>query len=270
MLVIKNKFIQNKYTVSALILLALLGADILLHKGMSRVMLPASFTEKAAPLNNNPCRQLLVSKEKKWTKAVNTISQLNALAATTAGIECDVYFDSSCHCFRVYHDSTSISSLTLDSLLPALQTKLPNASVWFDFKNLEEHNSNMSLQTMQALANKFQLQNKIIVESSTAKDLKQFCDSGFFTSYYIPYFNPYEINEEELLHQIDSIKNNLQQYPSSAVSGYYFQYPILKRFFPKYPILTWVDKSYVSIVSYFFNRQLQQDESIRIVLFPSE
>jgi len=42
----KEGLLTNKYTLSALILLAIVVGDVIIHRGLSRVMLPASFTNQ--------------------------------------------------------------------------------------------------------------------------------------------------------------------------------------------------------------------------------
>lgn len=266
----KSDFIKNKYSVSVLILLGLLLTDFLLHKGMGRVMLPENFSDKITPYQLPVCERDLVKKEKEWIKAVNTVALMQQLDAKTNGLECDVYFDSVKNCFEVYHDSSAPSSLKLDSLLVAYQAKQLTANIWFDFKNLGSTNAGSALKEMIRLKNNFKLDKKLIIESSAAAPLKAFCDSGFFTSYYVPFFNPYEIKEEVLMKNIDSIRQHISQYPASAISGYYFQYPLLKKIFPTYPILTWADQPSASLIAYFFRQQLKNDDMIKVVLFPME
>ncbi len=264
----KNGFITNKYTVSVLILICLLVADIILHKGMSRVILPTGFTDKVVPVNLPQCNNPLVQKGKDWIKAVNNISMMQKLPDNTAGFECDVYFDNRKNHFEVYHDSSAPSTLNLDSLLSVYYTKKLQANVWLDFKNLSAENSMNSLLEINRLKNKYTLFNQFIIESHNPQFLKAFCDSGYFTSYYVPFFNPYQASENEMIQFAGIVKNNLEKFPTSAISGYYFQYPVLKAFFPDYPILIWAENAPVSIVSYFFKRQLENDESIKVVLSP--
>lgn len=261
-------FITNKYTVSVLILLCLLLADIILHKGMSRVIIPSSFTDKVSPANLPICNQPLLQKNKHWVKAVDNIELMQKLPDNTAGIECDVYFDILKNHFEVYHDSSAPSTLNLDSLLAIYYTKKLSANIWLDYKNLTGENSIPSLNEITRLKNKYSIFNQMIVESDSPKFLKAFCDSGYFTSYYVPFFNPYKATENEIIQFADSVRNTLTKYPTSAVSGYYFQYPILKKFFPNYPILTWIDNGSISIVSYIFKRQLENDENIKVILYP--
>jgi hypothetical protein len=107
----------------------------------------------------------------------------------------------------------------------------------------------------------------MIIESTAAENLAPFQEKGFFTSYYVPLFNPYLITEDSLVTILNAVSANLEKYPASAVSGYYFQYPVLKKFFPNYPILTWSTHSF-SLVSYAFNMQLKKDKMVKVVLYP--
>ena len=264
----KFGFITNKYTVSVLILLCLLLADIILHKGISRVIIPSSFSDKIKPINLPLCDQPLLQKDKHWIKAIDNIELMQKLPANTAGIECDVYFDIQKNHFEVYHDSSAPSTLNLDSLLSVYSTKKLSANIWLDYKNLTKENSIPSLNELTRLKNKYKLSGQVIVESNNLQFLKPFCDSGYFTSYYVPFFNPYQATENEIIQFTDSVRDNLARYPAAALSGYYFQYPILKKFFPNYPILTWADNASISVVSYVFKRQLENDESIKVILYP--
>ncbi len=266
----KFGFITNKYTVSVLILLCFLLTDIVLHKGMSRVIIPSSFSDKITPVNLPICDRPLLKKGKIWIKAINNIDLMQKVPVNTAGIECDVYFDIQKDHFDVYHDSAAMSTLNLDSLLAACYNKKLSADIWLDFKNLTAENSIPALNEITRLKNKYKLDSQFIVESGSPQFLKAYCDSGYFTSYYVPFFNPYQSKEPAIIQFADSVRNNLMKYPTSAISGYYFQYPVLKKYFPNYPILTWADNSSVSVVSYFFKRQLENDESIKVILFPME
>lgn len=265
----KKGFLTNKYTLSVFILLAILATDILLHKGMSRVILPEKFTNKRLPQKDlSRCDQPLEIKGKYWIKAVNTPALALAIDSNANGIEMDVYFDTATNSFFVYHDSSVISQVNAEEIFSILQKRKLNVSVWLDFKNLFAHNGKQSLAQLSLLRNKYNLHKKMLVESPNAPALQAFCDSGFYTSFYSPFFNPYKEEEALLVKRIDSISALLKKYPVSAISGYYFQTPFLKKFFPAFPILTWTDDSKVSIVNNVFNRQLEKDEHVQIILHP--
>jgi len=244
------------------------GVDIVLHKGMSRVILPESFTAERSARDYLTCDQPLVVKDKKWIKGVNSIKRLQQLDSSLAGFEIDVYFDTSKNYFMVYHDSGVISELNLEAIMQQYQNRNMTASVWLDFKNLLAGNLYKSLKYISDLRHRYALKDKIIIESSYPELLQPFCDSGFFTSYYLPFFNPYKLNEKALIEKIDSIATQLQKNKVSALSGYYFQYPVMKKYFPTYPVLTWSDNSFMSLVTNSFNRSLLNDSHVKVVLFP--
>lgn len=263
----KKGFLTNKYTLSVFILLAVLATDIYLHKGMSRVMLPESFTDKRAPQPGlQPCNQQLNTTGKRWIKAVNSIKLAAAVDSLASGIEIDVYFDSVAGQLYAYHDSAAVERTLLTDILQHFKDRGKAMPVWLDFKNLSTINSNPALESLLALRNQFSLHNKLIVESSVPQLLRPFCENNFYTSYYVPLFNPYTATEEELTRQVDFIASALKLYPVTALSGYYFQTPFLKRFFPAFPVLTWIDDAKMSLVTNLFNRQLERDTSIFIVL----
>lgn len=263
-----KKFLLNKYTISCIILLLLLAVDVVLHKGMSRVMMPASFTQQRSAKSFAICQQPLISTDKKWVKAVNTEAELLALDSNTAGIEVDVYFDTIANTLFVYHDSSVISTTAIESMLNLWASKKMKGSIWLDFKNLSFNNKRAALEYITSIRERFGLANKLIVESSDPASLDVFCRQGFFTSYYVPFFNPYSLSEQDLQRTIDEIALQLNQYKVSALSGYYFQYPFLKKYFPEFPLLTWTDYSRVSMVSNIFSASLLNDDQVKVVLYP--
>lgn len=265
----KKGFLTNKYTISVIILLAVLATDVLLHQGMSRVILPESFTDKRSPITQLPaCKNQLIVKGKKWIKAVNNLQLAANIDSSCKGFETDVYFDTAKNTFFVYHDSSAISSLDIDRLFESIFKKGVNASVWLDFKNLSTQNSKQALEKLISLRDTFALHNKIIVESPNIQLLTGFCDSNFYTSYYTPFFNPYREAEDRLVERIDSIAGLLKRYPVSALSGYYFQVPFLLKFFPGFPVLTWSDNTQISLVGNIYKYQLENQKNIAIVLYP--
>lgn len=264
----KNSFIRNKYTVSLLILLLCLAVDIVLHKGMSRVMLPKSFTVNRNPQMLNRCDNPLTVTDKRWKKAVNTVQLMEQVTLDVAGLEIDVYFDTTRNVLLAYHDSSQREHPLVEDILNVYQARKLTASLWLDFKNLTPSNEKQSLAYLSVLRQRYQLQNKMIVESYAPQCLHSFCDSGFFTCYYTPFFNPYKLTEKEITRAIDTIASNLKKYPASALSGYYFQYPLFKKFFPNYPVLIWAQKDRFSFISTVFNYSITSDPQVKIVLYP--
>jgi len=262
-----KSFFTNKYIIGILLVLIIISVDILLHPGMSRVMLPKTFTSDLPAQFPTFCDQPLKISGKRWVKAVNHIEKLNALDSSTSGFEMDIYFDEDLQKFFVYHDSSELSQITLQDILNAYQKKELKASVWLDFKNLSHNNQHSALTLLEKFRDKYHLQHKMIIESSQIKCLNIFCEAGFFTSYYISFFNPYQMDEAEIRKTMLEVSGLLKQNPVSAISGYYFQIPLLSYYFPQAQLLTWAEADWFSLISPVFNSGLLAQEQVKIVLY---
>jgi len=264
----KRTLTPGKYTGLLIIILLLAGVDVFLHKGITRVLLPASFTDERKEVAVSVCEQPLISNGKEWVKAVNTITGIEQLPYQTSGIEMDVYFDTLKNQLLVYHDSAHYTTTGIEQLLLKYKEKKLSPAIWLDFKNLSPQNQGASFRYISFLRWQYQLDKKIIVESSRADLLPLFCRAGFFTSYYLPFCNPYQLSENDIASYIDTVAANIRQYAPSAVSGYYFQYPLLRKFFPTLPVLVWTDKPGISVVSNLLNQKMIADTAVKVILHP--
>jgi hypothetical protein len=259
---------QNKYKLMAFIIGLYLLVDVLQHKGQTRVLFPKNFTEAKHESLLPQSKSMLVNKDKNWKKGINTKEQMNKLNPDDAGFECDVYFDTASGSFDVHHDPDKNIGYSLDNLLQLYQQRKLQAGIWLDVKNLDDSNTASVLQSLFELRNKYKLQNKILVESGRADLLTAFSDSGFFTAYYAPFFNPYKMSKDEINSMADSMALVISKSKINALSGYYFQSGFLSHYFPQYPILTWTDNSSFSLVNFLFQRKINADKSIFIALKP--
>lgn len=259
---------RNKYKLILAILCLYLLLDGILHKGVVRVMLPASYPAHTVPNLYKGDTSKLVVGDKQWVQAVNTLDRLNRLPANSGGFECDMYFNSSKNLFEVHHDPGRSTGLDLAMLLQTYRQRNMSASLWLDFKNLDAGNQSAALTALSKLRRDFGLSKKVLVESSEASLLTAFSDSGFFTSYYTPMFNPYLAGDAEKKQWADSIAAVLGRSRVDALSGYYFQYPFLQHYFKDYPVLTWAVTDRWSLAAALFRRKLQSDGSVFILLYP--
>ena len=259
---------KNKYKLMAFIIGLYLLADIIQHKGLTRGLLPKTFlpykTDTSHPQNKN----ILINKNKEWIKAVDSKELLNKVDSTASGIECDVYFDLQKKIFDVHHDPDNSIGLNLDELLNEYNKKGLQASIWLDLKNLDDSNYKLAVITLTYLRNKYRLTNKLLVESSRADLLTAFSDNGFYTAYYTPMFNPYQLNDEETKRWVDSLSSVINKSKVNALSGYYFQYPFLYHYFPNYPVLIWSANDRFSLVNWLFKKKIAGSKEVFIVLYP--
>ncbi len=259
---------RNKYKLMISIVGLYLAADGWQHKGIVRVLLPKTFPaheiKAIEPVNKNE----LINTGKEWVQAINTPARLSKLSPATTGLECDVYFDAQKKIFDVHHDPDNSTGFELNTLLQLYTQKKLTASVWLDFKNLDKENQQPALTELIRIRHKFGLANKLLVESSQAALLSVYSDSGFYTSYYTPVFNPYLISEDEVKHLADSLSEIIRYSKVDALSGYYFQYPFLHRYFPNFPILTWAANDRYSLLNWLFKKKIAAAAEVFIVLYP--
>lgn len=259
---------QNKYRLMVFIIGLYLLADVLQHKGQTRVLFPKNFVSFKTEAGLPKSKSSLVSQSKDWKKAVNTKARMNELEVAASGFECDVYFDTIKNIFDVHHDADKSVGQDLTGLLDIYKEKKFTASIWLDFKNLNDANAGSALALLIYLRNTYSLQNKLLVESGRADLLSAFSDSGFYTSYYTPLFNPYQIKDAEVKFWADSISTVIKNARVNALSGYYFQYAFLHHYFPDYPVLIWADKQRFSLINRLFRMKVSGDKSIFIALYP--
>ena len=245
-----------------------LVVDVLQHKGLARVLLPKKipvFTKSAKWQETH----FIINKDKSWVKGVNSIERLNnKLNRNTGGIECDVYFDTLKKIFDVHHDINNSTGLDLETLLQEYRRLDLQISIWLDFKNLDSFTAVLALNKLKQLREKYGLQNKIIVESGQANLLNKFNENEFYTSYYVPVFNPYLLDDNSLKSYTDSISRAIRNSSANALSGYYFQYSFLAKNFPGYDILLWAPNDKFSFINWLFKKKLAADPDAFIVLYP--
>lgn len=259
---------QNKYKLMAFIIGLYLVVDVWQHKGQARTLLPKKFPASNEPAPIPQSRSKLVNIDKQWVKGVNTIDRIQDLSTSSPGFECDVYFNAATNNFTVHHDPGIETGPDLTTLLNTYRQKNLTASIWLDIKNLEEKNAPAMLAALKQIRDQWRLQDRLMVESSRAELLSAFSDSGFFTSCYIPSFNPYQASDSTILLMADSISSVVKKARVNALSGYYYQVSFLQEYFPGYPILTWGDNSRFSLVHALFKRKINSNNGVFIMLYP--
>ena len=175
---------------------------------------------------------------KQWAHQVNTVEDALAKIKTFDGIEIDVYYFVGDNEFHTGHDAAS--DLTLDSMLSAIP-RCSKYYYWIDFKNLSDENAFMSVRRMKELINKYNLQQRLIVENSTAYLLNYFKQDSIFTSYWVPSISDvaFPVLAENDLQK--KVADNLKEYRFDAISADYSMYPFLNKYFSEWNIHLWTN-----------------------------
>ncbi len=121
--------------------------------------------------------------EKIFPHRVNSMERFQYLYNEFSGFECDIIIDPVHNVFYIAHDPEGISSLTWDHLLEKDGQK---KMFWLDVKNLTVENAGSFYRHIDLLDDKYDIKNRIIIESGNPVPLKQIADSGYLTSLYFP------------------------------------------------------------------------------------
>lgn len=144
-------------------------------------------------------------KDKIWLHRCNSMEKLYEKQALYPNIEVDIVIRNN-QIFDVTHDLDTSFNLKLASYLAYIQEK--GGKLWLDIKNLTSDNKLTALARLNKLMEHFEIGKKrLIIESSNWNALTVFTRNGFYTSYYVPFDEPNEMDDEE----IDSCINELQK-----------------------------------------------------------
>lgn len=144
-----------------------------------------------------------------WLHRCNSLEKLYEKEAKYPNIEVDIVIRNN-HIFDVTHDIDTTFNLKIASYFDYMQEK--DGRMWMDIKNLTSENKLSVLSRLNMLINHFEIEKeRLIIESSNWEALATFTENEFYTSYYVPFDEPDELDDEE----IDSCINELQKIADS-------------------------------------------------------
>lgn len=166
---------------------------------------------------------------------VNSVGKLKDIWSDGfRGYELDVRFgDHGQNNFIIGHDLGNKNGTSFEKFLD-LQNPFAIEKIWVDFKNLTESNAENALTTLNQLDEKFELKDKLIIESkATGSFFSAFEKDGWHISYYLPTKKIIELQEEnnvaELQKYAQDIVSQSRTQRLSAVSFDYRLYPFVKK-----------------------------------------
>lgn len=228
-----------------------------------RFLLPIIFPDAEIIGKTNP--KIIDFEEKLWLHRVNNIDKLKALESIYKGLEIDIIFDDHHEYFYVSHDPISEPLLSLNDLFENVDD-INSHYFWLDVKNLNSENYHQAFEHLKDLSLKYELMpSNIIIESENPHLLSVFTNFGFITSYYMPTFNPYEIDENDIIKYAKEIDISLQKSNVNFISTHYLSYHFIKKYFPDSQILMW-DTRNDWINKFYIEKKLIKDEKVKVIL----
>lgn len=181
------------------------------------------------------------SEDKLWAHRNNTIEGAVENLKEFKGIEFDVVFSRGTDFFDIRHDIVADpSKINLDDYFSAISNP-SDYYYWIDFKNLNIFNDGKSADRLFYIAEKYNIIDKIIVESKNIKALQKFVDKGFNVSWWISTFD-FKLSELEVENkQAYKILQELNDIEINAFSCHYPMYEFLNFYFPNTNIHIWTN-----------------------------
>ena len=199
-----------------------------------------------------------------WAHRVNSTEKLKSAQKYFKGIEVDVVYDDKNDVLDVGHPPSPSINLDLEKYISLIGiSEKPN--IWLDIKNLNAENGDLILKKLVQIFSKYNYPlEKVLVETRYPEILQSFSDSGFKTSFYLPY-GLTEKNSNDKDAEIRKIKTILQNQPSLAISSDYKDYDIMKEYFPEKDKYLWIINS-VTKHGFSTPRKVFKDSTVKAVL----
>jgi len=175
----------------------------------------------------------LIGLDKIWPHRVNSLERLRYLYNDFAGFECDIRFNSNNHHCYIAHDSSELDSLIFDDYLNLADPD--HKLFWLDTKNLNAGNVDDFCRELDELDKRWQIRNRIIVESSDTAALNKIEAGGWLSSYYLPPIAASAQSEQDYLNATAAWINEHRSLISQEASMHAF----LSSHFPEKKQLAW-------------------------------
>lgn len=179
-----------------------------------------------------------------WLHRTNSVGKQLEFADKYKGIEFDIIYYEKERAFENSHDKKDLQKYNLDLQLTAYEKIGLDKGIWFDFKNLTEENKKDAKETLERLLTKHHIDKNLVwVESGNWKALKEFKNSGFRTSYYLPYYKFNKMSQAEIAKAKKLTKNIALSGNVDAISFYgkYYDFINSIELPPHIALLTWLD-----------------------------
>lgn len=204
--------------------------------------------------------------EKFWLHRSDSIEKLEELSDKYKGVELDIIFFNKENNFDVSHNSNGRIDYPLNSFLKILADN--EDKIWLDFKNLNTDNAAQSLNILDEMLNRNNInKNKVIVESHNYNALKHFRERGFYTSFYCPVDEKYLTTEEGRNLFVSLVSKVVDSGSVDAVSFPIAYYPLIKSANIKADLLTWDENK--KWFAFYFYPDLQKvlaDPQVKVIL----
>ena len=204
--------------------------------------------------------------DKIWLHRCNSMEKLYEKHMIYPNIEVDLVFRES-RKFDVTHDADTTFYRGLASYFSYMRKK--KGKMWLDIKNLTPENRIMALSSLDRLVESFQIEkDRLIIEGQSWKALEVFTQSGYYTSFYVPYDDPDDLSKKELKCFIKGLQEIADKKVVSALSFPGCWYTEIKESLNRsIDLLTWEHRSsQLQLLLSSVGREMLFDPQLKVIL----
>lgn len=204
--------------------------------------------------------------DKIWLHRCNSMEKLYEKRAVYPNIELDIVFCNN-RTFDVTHDSETTFNLNLSSYFMYMRGK--KGKMWLDMKNLTADNRTKALVQLDKLMKHFEIdKDRLIIESPNPEALETFTRAGYYTSYYVTYKMPCELDVKEIDDYIRELQRIVDGGAVSALSFPGCWYETIKEKIERpVDLLTWEHrKSQLQVLLSAAGRRMLHDPQLKVIL----
>ena len=204
--------------------------------------------------------------DKIWLHRCNSMEKLFEKEERYPNVEVDVVFRSD-HTFDVTHDVDTSFHLSIASYFDYLQKE--DGKIWLDIKNLIQSNKEVMLATLDSLVNRYKIsKDRLVIESPSWQSLDIFTRNGYYTSMYVPYPKPSQLDEEEVDQCIEQLQEIVDQKTVRALSfpGWWYD-DIKEKLDRPIDLLTWEHRTtQFQLLLSPDGREMLDDSQLKVIL----
>lgn len=201
-----------------------------------------------------------------WLHRCNSMEKLYEQDDEYPNVEIDVVFRENRR-FDVTHDVDTSFNLSLDPYFFYMDKT--DGKMWLDVKNLTKENKEEMLAELNRLVNTYHIEkDELIIESRDWRALALFTRSGYYTSYYVPFDAPQDMDDKELNDCIIKLRRIADHKVVRALSFPGWWYPIIKeRLDRSIDLLTWKHRTtQLGLLASPMGWRMLNDNQLKVIL----
>lgn len=207
-------------------------------------------------------------KTKQWAHRANNSADANVYLKEFPGIELDVFYDDLEGGFYVKHDEDGQNTETLEEYFSKIN-KVSSFYYWLDLKNLGFKNEGVINKRLQYLTDKYNIRDKLIIESSRSNVLGLLGDDGFYVSLWIPSFVYNSGDSLNNYEKVKDIRRVLSKHRFNAISAHVEMKPFFDDYLSNCTKHYWTNGLDKNELHQFLN-ECEKDTTVKVVLVDVE